>query len=178
MNVKSLIKESVSEFKETTPTINNVEDLSNLYYLIRSIISEFVDEEINIYLSIEELNLLVMGQSIKSKYSFEIKLNSKMIDYAEFNSWLDTILHEFAHALTNNSGHNKKWRDMCKYLGCNTSAKSKSVLPFNYYKDNFKYSTICPICNIESFYNKKVKTYCGNCLKEGITVELECLLNK
>ena len=81
----------------------------------------------------------------------------------------DTILHEIAHALVGpNNGHNIKWKNMAKKLGC--SAKRCHSLIFSDYKwirycENFcweqkthrrKLNLICRKCGASVCYKKNL----------------------
>lgn len=53
---------------------------------------------------------------------------------------LDTILHEFAHALVGNkNGHNNVWKEMCYQIGCSATVSCKFFLE----PKDFKYTICC-----------------------------------
>lgn len=89
-----------------------------------------------------------------------ITLNHNLIGYVETDEWVETILHELAHAKTGQR-HTKQWRDFYIHIGGKgfRFAKRSSLLTSIY-----KYKLVCPECGTETFMHRRGKDRsCGNC---------------
>jgi predicted SprT family Zn-dependent metalloprotease len=83
--------------------------------------------------------------------------------------FIELILHEIAHALTPNHGHDRVFRNMCYRIGgqpfatSNVSYAEKTAPSFLQKKVNYIYT--CPVCPNEMKTTKKLKrTYsCCEC---------------
>jgi hypothetical protein len=75
-----------------------------------------------------------------------------------FNEIKNTILHEIAHAIDyeirNTTDHSWRWKRICKQIGHN----GERTTAIDSMKLNFKYDTICPVCNeVVGGFNRKPK---------------------
>jgi len=104
----------------------------------------------------------------------EINLSKWIIENSNntINMWINTFLHEFAHAIDNNirgkSDHSDKWRKIALSIGCNGNRLSDIY----YNKTTSKYSSYCNNCGktrpiyrlTKGMRNKEVA--CGNCCRK------------
>ena len=85
-------------------------------------------------------------------------------DLTELNSeaeFIDTILHEIAHALVGpGHGHNSVWRERAIEIGCsgNRCGRVKTVAP--------KFKGICPECGNADFAHKRLNNACEICCEQ------------
>lgn len=100
-----------------------------------------------------------------------IELSRVLIPFMSDEAIKDTIIHEIAHALTHGDGHGYRWQRKCIELGGDGQRVhgaekykdgEKGVIEFK--KATAKYTLTCPVCQRESFYNRKPKhsISCGN----------------
>lgn len=120
-----------------------------------------------------------MGRSLFARCYHKLKiitLNHDLIGYVELDDWVETILHELAHAKTDTK-HTKKWREFYIQIGGNGNAHAKrSAIP-----NIYKYKLTCPECGKVAYMHKKGKDRsCGKCSggKYNPKYELEWTLNE
>lgn len=98
-----------------------------------------------------------LGTCIQSKKT--IYLSEELLPYLKDNTIKMTILHEIAHALTPNCGHNERWRRKCIEIGGDGKRLAERN-DFNvdykegYLKETSKYTLKCPTCGNEVYYNR------------------------
>ena len=96
--------------------------------------------------------------------------------------FIELILHEIAHALTPNHGHDRIFRNMCYRIGGHPKATSnfryaeKTAPSFLQKKVNYIYE--CPVCSNEMKTTKKLKrTYsCGVCSPRTFNTDFAMVL--
>lgn len=99
--------------------------------------------------------------------------------------WIDTMLHEIAHAIDNTkrgtSDHSWKWKAIARAVGCNAERTGMADYAENI---NSKYTTTCPKCNNIRPRHKMTRslrfgrTCCGKCYKKtGNMIKLICKQN-
>lgn len=154
---KNEVDKEVNRLKEKGVAIPNENELSSLYKYIHSVFSKRYNLD-GWKIMIENLGKTKLGQCYYIKNT--ISLNSTFIGYVHLDEWVDTILHEFAHAKIR-SGHDKKWREFLIQIGGNgkTHASTTSLMyPL------YKYKLICPECGKVSYKHKKgYDRSCGKC---------------
>jgi len=95
-----------------------------------------------------------------------ITVSKRLVELNDESQVKDTILHEIAHAIVGgHEGHNDKWRDVAKLIGCSGErcySSSNVIVP----KGN--YVLRCPNCKRESYYYRRPRNSraCGRCCKE------------
>ena len=97
------------------------------------------------------------GQCNNQKEIIQISLP---IAVSNSEQGIDTLLHELAHALTPNCGHNDEWKQMCIKIGatperCAKSIKTRfdnEIKPVT--KTSKTYILSCPACN---FYTTRTR---------------------
>lgn len=103
----------------------------------------------------------------------EIQLSKYLIGYMSEYAIKNTIIHEIAHALTPNHGHDYVWRRKFIELGGNGKRVSGSENFENglngeiaFLKNTAKYTLTCPVCGYAFYVNRKPKYECS-CGKHG-----------
>lgn len=91
-----------------------------------------------------------------------ITLSRKLVKLNDEKRVIKTLVHEIAHALTPNSGHNWKWRKVAKSLGhsgerCYSLADTITVKP--------KLIGTCPVCKRTTEAFRKRGVACGICCR-------------
>lgn len=171
---KNKVDKEINKLVEKGVTMPNRDELS---YLAKFIHYEFI-KRYNLegwQILIEDLGKRYCGLCKFNRYL--ISLNSTLIGYLDINHWVNTILHELAHAKTG-EGHSKTWREFFIQIGGNGKTHStQSSLQSPLYK----YKSICTECGQEFFrHRKRNNGSCFNC-SGGIynpTYKLEWTLNE
>lgn len=98
----------------------------------------------------------------------EIQLSSTLIPYMTDDAIKGTIIHEIAHALCPNHGHDYYWRRVCIHLGGNGERvggserfKDGQQGKTQFQKAQSKYTYTCPSCGKETFVNRILKRSCS-----------------
>ena len=96
-----------------------------------------------------------------------IRISKYHLEKSSKNAMVDTLLHEIAHAISyerdKNTGHNYKWKQVCKEIGAEPSRLASDYhIPQSY---EYKYVAVCPNCGKKSYMNRKTRSKysCGNC---------------
>lgn len=100
----------------------------------------------------------------------QIQISTWLIDNskATYADWVDTILHEIAHAIDveirGKSDHSERWKAIARAIGCNAERTTDVEVDAK----NSKYTLTCPNCNSTQASHKilKRKTACSNCCDE------------
>lgn len=71
-----------------------------------------------------------LGKCVYKKKT--IKISVDHIHNNPYESILDTILHEVAHALTPGARHGREWQAMCLKIGAKPSRYAKAVVTYKY----------------------------------------------
>jgi len=154
---KNQVDKEVNRLKEKGVVIPNENELSSLFKYIHNVFSKRYNLK-GWKIIFDNLGKNAHGRCYYSKNT--ISLNSTFIGYVDLNEWVDTILHEFAHAKTR-CGHDKKWREFFIQIGGGGKTHaSRTSLMFPL----FKYKLTCPECGREVYKHKKGKDRsCGIC---------------
>lgn len=110
------------------------------------------------------------GTSMLGLCEYDKKRISVSINYVNTHPEhviMDTILHEIAHALTPNHGHDNVWKEKAKQIGC--------VGERLYHKDlkvGVTYKGTCPTCGNSIIKNKRVG-FCGDCYNTQYFTKIE-----
>lgn len=172
------------KFKEQveflTTRFNNrgivVPDAEHLGYLATNILNYFAD----IY-GMTDWKIIYsrMGKSYFAVCHHKLKiiiLNVALIGYATTDEWIETIIHELAHAKTGQN-HTKQWREFYIQIGGNGhTGWVRLSIP-----NLFRYKLICPQCGKVWYRDRKRRdSSCGKCSdgKYDPKYKLEWTLNK
>lgn len=122
----------------------------------------------------------ILGQCVREPYPngdgmrFLIVLSKPLTIANDANEMRDTILHEIAHALTDEHAphHGKEWKRNAERVGARPETSSRTGRPAPY-----KWEVICPHCGpVHRAY--RLAPYWRNLVKNGQGVCVRCDLNE
>jgi hypothetical protein len=92
----------------------------------------------------------------------KISLSKNLVELNSEEAVTSTIIHEIAHALTPNQGHNEVWQRVDRALGDD----GKRCYDDTTETPLAKYTAICPNCQLEITRNvKRKRLACSKCIQ-------------